>query len=365
MIGVAIIGSGLYVKQEHIVSMMHPIIILEVRHTDYHQPAALKCDKISLKAIYSRSLKSAEATIDLIPEGTPKPELYSDDSGSGKSFKDLLTRDDIGAVVIALPITKQPEFIKLALDSGKHVLAEKPVAKDVETAQDLIAYAEAAKARNGATFAVAENLRFYGSYSFAKEQSANLGKVTHFSVRVFNHMKEDNKWYNTPWRSVPEYQGGFLLDGGAHFAAVTRMLLGKDVASTVQARSALVRPHLPPIDSISAIIITKSGAIGSYQHSAGCNLSSFEFDAAYENGAVKISGEKVTVTPSDGQPIIKEFPRKSCVTEEVAEWAAGIERGSMNPLQSAQEGLGDLEFLEKMFVSGETQGAIQTYSCQI
>jgi hypothetical protein len=35
-----------------------------------------------------------------------RTDLYSDDSGVGKMYHDLLLRDDIDAVIIALPITK-------------------------------------------------------------------------------------------------------------------------------------------------------------------------------------------------------------------------------------------------------------------
>ena len=37
-----------------------------------------------------------------------------------------------------LPILVQPDFIKKALSAGKHVLAEKPIAKDVATATELL-----------------------------------------------------------------------------------------------------------------------------------------------------------------------------------------------------------------------------------
>lgn len=54
-------------------------------------------EELTLKAIYSRSLKSAKS---LSPD-TSGVDLYSDDSGEGKSYKDLLKRTDIHAVIIA------------------------------------------------------------------------------------------------------------------------------------------------------------------------------------------------------------------------------------------------------------------------
>ena len=135
--------------------------------------------------------------------------------------------------------------------------------------------------------------------------------------------------------------------------------------ATVQARSDLVRQHLPPIDSVTAIIATKSGAIGSYQHSAGSNLSLFDWDVGYEGGSVKIVGEKVTVTPAGGEAVVKEFARKWCVAEEVAAWAKAIEEGVQNELQRPEEALADLEFLEKLFLSGDRGGELQRYEYQL
>jgi len=350
LIGIAIIGGGIFVKEQHL-------------------PGVLKCDSLSLKAIFSRSLSSAQATADLIPSlgGSVTPDLYSSDAGVGKTYHDLLLREDIQAVIVALPIISQPEYIEAALTAGKHVLAEKPIAADVAAAKKLIAFADSVGAEKGATLAIAENYRFVPSFTYAREQGSQLGRVTHFSIRVFGHMKTDTKWYKTAWRAKPEYQGGFLLDGGVHHAAASRLFLsGADnAAATVQAFTNLVQPTLPPIDTVNAIIKTKSGASGSFQHSAGSNLRVFEWEIGYEKGTLKTVGEKVTVTPLEGgEPIVKEFTRTSGVAEEIVAWAKAIEDGKPNPLQSPQEALADLEFLEKMFRSGEQNGASQAYEFQ-
>jgi predicted dehydrogenase len=80
---------------------------------------------LELKAVYSRSLASAQSLV----QGAPgSAELYSDEKES-KNYAHLLQRDDIQAVILALPIPVQPEYIIQALAAGKHVLAEKPIAE--------------------------------------------------------------------------------------------------------------------------------------------------------------------------------------------------------------------------------------------
>lgn len=89
--------------------------------------------------------------------------LYSDDSGSGNTYHDLLLREDVHAVILALPIMKQPEYIEAALAAGKHVLSEKPIAENTTRAKQLIQYYKSDKVKGGATWGVAENFRYLES----------------------------------------------------------------------------------------------------------------------------------------------------------------------------------------------------------
>jgi predicted dehydrogenase len=345
-IGIAIVGSGIFVKEQHL-------------------PAVVNAsDLLTLKAIYSRSLKSAQETAALAPSGASSLELYSDDAGVGKTYHDLLLREDIEAVIIALPIPNQPEHIEAALKAGKHVLAEKPIAADLASGKKLIDYY---KSLSGpATLSIAENHRFLPSFTYAAEQAARLGKVTHFDIKSFGLMRSDNKYFHTAWRKTPAYQGGFLLDGGVHHAATARLFLrGNDsAAAQVAAFSQQAQEHLPPIDSLSAIVKTRSGASGAFQISSGTRLSAYEWQIGFEKGTVKVAGDTVTVTAENGDQTVKEFERTSGVKEEVVAWAQGMASGQQNPLQTPEEALADLEFLEKMFRSGEQGGAVQTYELQ-
>jgi len=345
-IGIAIIGGGIFIK-------------------DHHLPAVFKCDNLSVKVIYSRSLKTAQETSKLVTGDAP--DLYAGDAGSGRTYHDLLLREDVQAVIIALPIPSQPEYIEAALAAGKHVLAEKPIAGDVAAARKILDYYRNVSPKNKVTLAIAENHRFFPSFVYAAEQAAGLGKLQHFSVKCFSLMGQDNKYYNTPWRTKPQYQGGFLLDGGVHHAAATRLFLNGDTNGphTVQAFTQQAQDHLPPIDTVSAIIKTRSGATGTYQHSAGSNVRAFEWDLGYEKGSVNANEETVTVTPVGGEKTVKQFERTSGVDEEVAAWAQSLADGKPNPRQSPEEALADLEFLEKMFKSGDENGTRQTYEFQL
>lgn len=156
-----------------------------------NSPAVKASSHLTLKAVYSRSLKSAQS----LAEAAGAIDLYSEDSGAGKSFHDLLLRPDIHAVILALPILSQPEYIEAALAAGKHVLSEKPIAGDIKRAEKLIEYYKSDKVKGGATWAIAENYRFLDSIIFATQEARKLGKVLGFRTKMFHYVNPGDKYF--------------------------------------------------------------------------------------------------------------------------------------------------------------------------
>ena len=127
---------------------------------EQHLPAVQASSDLELKAIYSRSLTSAQS----VSSSLTGVALYSDDS---KPLSELLARSDIQAVIIALPISAQPAYIKQALTAGKHVLAEKPIAKDIATARELIQWYGSNIDRSKVFFGIAEQFCYFNSFRCA------------------------------------------------------------------------------------------------------------------------------------------------------------------------------------------------------
>ncbi|KAF3930742.1 hypothetical protein ABW19_dt0210189 [Dactylella cylindrospora] len=334
-IGVAILGSGIFVKKEH-------------------KPACLQdAELLSLKAIYSRSKASVEATI---AGDTAPVDIYSDDSGEGKGIDDLLKRDDIDFVIVALPILLQPAFIKKALLAGKHVLSEKPVAKDLADANELIKW----KKENapGPIWSVAENFRYMPTFEYAKQQLEGFGRILTFHVEALQYVAPGGDYIETAWRKIPQYQGGFCLDGGVHFTAGLRKLVGADQISQLASFTNLAHPHLLPIDTITSTIKLKSGACGTFALSFGSTShKQFEWLIVCEGGSVKVGeGGKVTVKKVGEEEVVKEFGWNSGVKGEVKAFAEAVARSKGNEIQSPELAVGDLEMIEKMLKSGEEGG---------
>jgi predicted dehydrogenase len=336
MAGVALIGSGIFAKEEHL-------------------PAIQATPSLNLVAVYSRSLKSAQA----LSEKLSSVDLYSDDN-DGKTYDDLLKRDDVKGVIIALPILAQPEYIKKALAAGKHVLAEKPIAKDVATAKDLIQWTQN-PSNTQARFSIAENFRYLESFAYAASQVSSLGRILTFRARVCSYVAPGGKYFETAWRKTPEYQGGFLLDGGVHFIAGTRLLLqgGGEAPTKLSAFTAQLQPHLPPVDTLHATVQLGSGASGTVTISFGTTDKGSEYVVAAEKGTVYVSRGKVVVSRAGEEDAVKEFADEgSGVKQEVRAWAEGLEKGEADAAQSPEEALKDLQVLEAALRSGEQGGQV-------
>lgn len=140
-------------------------------------------------------------------------DLYHD---AGQNIDALLARTDIQAVIVVLPINQQPSIILKALEAGKHVISEKPVAPTVKEGIKLIKTYESHYKSKGLIWRVAENFEAEPGLRAAGKAIADqkIGKVCFWNMQVLNNVETDSMWYNTSWRTVPEYQGGFLLDGG-------------------------------------------------------------------------------------------------------------------------------------------------------
>lgn len=98
---------------------------------------------------------------------------------SATDWRDVVTRDDIDLVDIVTPGDSHAEIAIAALDAGKHVLCEKPLANTVDEAEAMAAAAERAAAR-GVYAMLGHTYRRVPAVAFARElvQGGRIGRVT-------------------------------------------------------------------------------------------------------------------------------------------------------------------------------------------
>src|SRR3954463_3056910 len=95
-------------------------------------------------------------------------------------WKQLLTRDDVQLIDVCTPGDTHAEIAIAALDAGKHVLCEKPLANSVAEARAMVAAAERARAA-GVRSMVGFNYRRVPAVALARRLVAEgrIGQVRH------------------------------------------------------------------------------------------------------------------------------------------------------------------------------------------
>ncbi len=146
--------------------------------------------------------------------------------GYAADYHDLLRRDDVEAVLIALPIPLNLPVTREALAAGKHVICEKPSGANQADAE---AFLELAEQYHDRVLLVAENFFYRDDARFARSllDDGAIGRLHFVSWRVLSHLvPKPGNFTSTPWRHVAEYQGGPHLDAGVHHTALLRFLCG-------------------------------------------------------------------------------------------------------------------------------------------
>ncbi|HEY3302877.1 MAG TPA: Gfo/Idh/MocA family oxidoreductase [Candidatus Binatia bacterium] len=102
---------------------------------------------------------------------------------TAESADAILGDPEVGAVVIATPVTSHYLLVKRALERGKHVLVEKPMTQTVQEAEELLELAD----KKGLVLMVDHTFIFTGAVRKMKEilEDGKLGELYYFdSVRV-------------------------------------------------------------------------------------------------------------------------------------------------------------------------------------
>ncbi|WP_219412556.1 Gfo/Idh/MocA family protein [Pseudonocardia nigra] len=142
-------------------------------------------------------------------------------------WKALLRRDDVGLVDVCTPGDTHAEIAIAALEAGKHVLCEKPLANSVDEARAMVAAAEQARAR-GVRSMVAFNYRRVPAVALARRlvEQGRIGQVRHVRASYLQDWIVDPE-FPLVWRLQKEKAGsGALGDIGAHIVDMAQFVTG-------------------------------------------------------------------------------------------------------------------------------------------
>ncbi|MBN1564707.1 MAG: Gfo/Idh/MocA family oxidoreductase [Anaerolineae bacterium] len=149
------------------------------------------------------------------------PDAYED-------YRDILQRDDIDAVTVGVPNYLHEEVVIAAAEAGKHIMCEKPFARTIEEAQNMLAAVKKASVK----LVYGEMLCFAPKYARAKKlvDEGAVGKV--FRIK----QSEEHDGPHSPWFwDVNLSGGGVLLDMGCHSIEFARWILDRPPVKSVWA----------------------------------------------------------------------------------------------------------------------------------
>ena len=146
-------------------------------------------------------------------------------------WRELLRRDDIDLIDICTPGDTHAEIAIAALEAGKHVLCEKPLANSVGEAEAMVAAADAA-AQRGVLAMCGYSYRRTPALTLARElvEEGRIGSIRHVRAQYLQDWLSDE---NTPltWRMDKEKAGsGSLGDIGAHIIDAAQWITGSNIA---------------------------------------------------------------------------------------------------------------------------------------
>jgi UDP-N-acetylglucosamine 3-dehydrogenase len=207
------------------------------------------------------------------------------------NFEELLADSDLDAVSVCTPNYLHAPISIAALNAGKHVLCEKPMATSQEEAEKMI---EAAN-RNGKKLMIAHNQRFVPSHQKARQliENGEVGKIYSFRT-AFGHggpegWSADGKdsWFF----KKDEAFIGAMGDLGVHKTDLMRFLLGEEFVEVAAFIETSAKENTTVDDTAVCVLKTESGIIGTL-------AASWSYVSKEDNSTI-IYGEKAILRLED------------------------------------------------------------------
>jgi UDP-N-acetylglucosamine 3-dehydrogenase len=337
LLKVAVIGCGSIAKHRHLPEFHH--------HKQVEIVAV--CDIVEERAEAMAAQYGAKA--------------YTD-------YQEVVRLDEVDAISVSLPNYLHAPVSIAALNAGKHVLCEKPMATSKEEAAAMIAAAKA----NDKKLMIGHNQRFVASHQKAKEiiESGKLGKIYSFKT-TFGHPGPEgwsvdgaDSWFFNKEKAFI----GAMGDLGVHKADLMRYLLGEfsEVGAFIETNA---KQNTEVDDNAVCILRTESGIIGTL-------AASWAYVAGGGDNSTIIYGEKGTLR-LEADPIyslIEEYRDGSVVNHKLDKIQTNEEGGQSSsnvinhfvesilenklPLIDGEEGKKSLEVILAAIQSQETKQII-------
>lgn len=204
-------------------------------------------------------------------------KLYSD-------YKKMLDNTDIDVISVCTPNYLHAKITIDALNSGKHVICEKPMSLSVNDCERMI---EASKKNNRQLFIVKQN-RYNPPVNAVKEllNKNKIGKIINVAVNCYWNRNKDY-YSSSDWKGIRSKDGGALFTQFSHFIDLMYWFAGP-VQNVYAIANNFTHPEIEIEDTGSVALKFSNGAIGTF------NFTNCAYGKNME-GSITIFGEKGTI----------------------------------------------------------------------
>ena len=248
------------------------------------------CGRIAQRhAEHIENLGTLVAVCDVIKEKADQmAEKYN--AKAYYEIEDMLAAgNEMDVVSIVSPNGLHAEHSIKALNSGFHVLCEKPMAISVNDCGEMIKTAEK---NNKRLFAIKQN-RFNPPIEAVKKviDEGRLGKI--FSVQLSCFWNRNEDYYSNSWKGTKDMDGGTLYTQFSHFIDLLYWMIGdvKEAKAIIEnyAHEGIIEFE----DTGVAILKFHNGAIGTVNYTVNSYGKNMEGSLTIfaEKGTVKIGGQ--------------------------------------------------------------------------
>lgn len=259
-------------------------------------------------------------------------------------YRQLLQLPAVNAALVLTPIAFNAPIALAALEAGKDVIMEKPIARSVAEGQQLIDIARC----KGRRLFVLEQLAYRQAEETLVAQLAAgvIGELILWE-RV-QHVEADTaqgamRYDSTPWRKQADFPLGPLFDGGIHLVAAQSKIFGTPTQVTATGRK--LRDGYGDYDQVTMFFQYANGVTGMFSHSAYLPPAKNYFYLHGTTGAITVEPNRLVIEKAGQPPQVVELPTEHAYTNMWQAIAAAYQSGQ-EPYYTAERALQDVAILE-------------------
>jgi predicted dehydrogenase len=252
-------------------------------------------------------------------------------------------------VLVCSPPSTHPEIALLAIERGRHVMCEKPLAIDVKSAAEMVGAAEAA----GVVFTMAAKFRFVDDVIRARKivGSGILGELMVLENAFASRIDMTRRWNSDPTIAG----GGVLIDNGTHSVDIVRYFLGPiDEVLAVEGKRV---QNLAVEDTASLMLRTSDGVLATVDLSWSVDRANDTYLMLYgSQGTISIGWNGARYRQASSPEWIEfggGYEKIACMGAQVENFCAAI-RGEQPLRISAEDAIASVAVIEAVYASLES-----------